>query len=144
MLKAISIIGYLGMVGGLLAGVKIQDFSRTPRLLVSVQIAAVMLLVWARVVFGRRSYHVVADPTAGGLVTTGPFRYVRHPIYAAMCLFTLAGFAADRTWGMGLCAGLVLISAFARIFCEENLVQERYPEYAQYSARTWRMLPYIY
>jgi protein-S-isoprenylcysteine O-methyltransferase Ste14 len=27
---------------------------------------------------------------------------------------------------------------------EEPLVAARYPEYAQYKARTWRMIPYVY
>jgi protein-S-isoprenylcysteine O-methyltransferase Ste14 len=41
----------------------------------------------ARVTFGRRSFHAAANPTAGGLVTTGPYRLIRHPIYTAACLF---------------------------------------------------------
>ena len=47
----------------------------------------------ARVTFGRRSFHAAANPTAGGLVTTGPYRIIRHPIYTAACLF---GWGADR------------------------------------------------
>jgi protein-S-isoprenylcysteine O-methyltransferase Ste14 len=31
-----------------------------------------------------------------------------------------------------------------RIFCEETLVAARYPEYAQYKATTWRMIPYVF
>jgi protein-S-isoprenylcysteine O-methyltransferase Ste14 len=30
------------------------------------------------------------------------------------------------------------------MFCEETLVAERYPEYQEYAASTWRMIPYIY
>jgi protein-S-isoprenylcysteine O-methyltransferase Ste14 len=59
----------------------------------SVQLLALGLFLWARITFGRRSYHFVADPTKGGLVLGGPYRYIRHPIYAAMRLFTLAGVA---------------------------------------------------
>jgi protein-S-isoprenylcysteine O-methyltransferase Ste14 len=132
------------MLGGLLGLLASRTLFSSSLLVISVQVLAFVLLLWARVTFGRRSFHVVADPTAGGLVTGGPYRYIRHPIYAAFCLFTSAGVAAHWSWSAGLFGGLVLGSAVLRIFCEESLVTARYPEYAQYSVTTWRMIPYVY
>ena len=37
------------------------------------QVVAGMLRVWARMTFGARSFHAGAEPTAGELVTTGPY-----------------------------------------------------------------------
>ena len=144
MLKTLSIIGYVGMIGGFLGLLTTRTLFSSSPLAISVQVLALVLFLWARITFGRRSYHVVADPTKGGLVTSGPYRYIRHPIYAAFCLFTSAGAATHWSWSVGLCAGLVLGSAVLRIFCEETLVAARYPEYAQYSVKTWRMSPYVY
>jgi len=144
MLKTLSLIGYIGMVGGLLGLLATRNLFSFSTLVICLQVVASLLFLWARVTFGRRSYHVVADPTEGGLVTGGPYRYIRHPIYAAMCLFTWAGVAAHWSWSSGLCGGLILGSAVMRIYCEELLVAARYPEYAQYKARTWRMIPYVY
>ena len=144
MLKTLSIIGYTGMIGALLGLLATRTLFSSSPLVVSVQVLALLLFLWARVTFGRRSFHVVADPTEGGLVTGGPYRYIRHPIYAAICLFTSAGAAAHWSWYAGLCGGLVLGSAVLRIFCEESLVAARYPEYARYSVRTWRLIPYVY
>ena len=144
MLKTISILGYTGMIGGLLGLLVTRTLFSSSPLVISLQVLACLLFLWARITFGRRSYHVEADPTDGGLVTGGPYRYIRHPIYAAFCLFTSAGAAAHWSWIAGLCGGLVLGSAVIRIFCEESLVAARYPEYAQYAARTWRMIPYVY
>ncbi|HMJ66629.1 MAG TPA: isoprenylcysteine carboxylmethyltransferase family protein [Candidatus Binatia bacterium] len=144
MLKTLSIIGYAGMIGGLLGLLAMRALFSSSPLVISLQVLAFLLFLWARVTFGRRSYHVVADPTEGGLVTGGPYRYIRHPIYAAFCLFTSAGVAAHLSWNAGLCGGLVLGSALIRIYCEESLVAARYPEYAQYSITTWRMIPYVY
>ena len=144
MLKTLSIIGYTGMIGGLLGLLVMRALFSSSPLVISLEVLAFLLFLWARVTFGRRSYHVVADPTEGGLVTGGPYRYVRHPIYAAFCLFISAGVAAHWSWSAGLCGGLVLGSAVLRIFCEESLVAARYPEYALYSVKTWRMIPYVY
>src|SRR5258705_13765249 len=130
MLKYLSIIGYFGMIAGLLGLVAMRNLFSSSPLVISVQVVAFLLFLWARITFGRRSYHVVADPTQGGLVTGGPYRYIRHPIYAAFCLFTSAGVAAHLSWSTGLCAALVLGSAVIRICCEESLVVARYPEYA--------------
>src|SRR5664279_6232029 len=52
---------------------------------------AVLLMIWARLTFGMRSFHATANPTEGGLVTNGPYRYWRHPIYAAVLLFVWTG-----------------------------------------------------
>jgi protein-S-isoprenylcysteine O-methyltransferase Ste14 len=54
---------------------------------ITIQVVAALLMVWARLTFGIRSFHGTANPTAGGLVTTGPYRYFRHPIYAAILYF---------------------------------------------------------
>ena len=144
MLKTLSIVGYVVMIGALLGLLATRTLFSSSPFVILVQGLALLLFLWARVTFGWRSYHVVANPTEGGLVTGGPYRYIRHPIYAAFCLFTSAGVAAHWSWSAGLCGGLVLGSAVLRIFCEESLVAARYPEYAQYAATTWRMIPYLY
>ena len=144
MLKTLSIIGYFGMIGGLLGLLAMRAVLSVSPFVISVQVAALLLAVWARVTFRRRSYHVAADPTEGGLVTSGPYHFIRHPIYTAICLTTGAGVASHWSWGAGACAGLVIGSLVMRMFCEETLVAKRYPEYQQYAASTWRMIPHIF
>ena len=144
MLKTLSIVGYVVMIGALLGLLATRTLFSSSPLVISAQVLALLLFLWARLAFGRRSYHVVADPTEGGLVTGGPYRCIRHPIYAAFCLFTSAGVAAHWSWSAGLCGALVLGTAVLRIFCEESLVAARYPEYALYSVKTWRMIPFVY
>jgi protein-S-isoprenylcysteine O-methyltransferase Ste14 len=144
MLKTLSILGYLGMIGGLFGLVAMRAVFSVSPFVISVQTVAAILAVWARVTFRRRSFHVAADPTEGGLITSGPYHFIRHPIYTAICVFTVAGVAANWSWAAGACGGLVIGSLVLRMFCEEKLVAERYPEYRQYSASTWRMIPYVY
>ena len=50
----------------------------------------------------------------------------------------------DLGSAVGLQFGLVLGGALLRIYCEELLVTVRYPEYRQYAATTWRMIPYVF
>jgi protein-S-isoprenylcysteine O-methyltransferase Ste14 len=143
-LKVSSLAGYLTMVGSLLVLLFTgRLFSRQPAV-IAVQAAALLLFLWARITFGRRSYHVAANPTEGGLVTIGPYKYIRHPIYAGMCLFTWAGVLAHWSWTSAICGVVMLAAAILRIFAEEKLVTSLYPQYTQYAANTWRMVPYIF
>lgn len=117
-------------------------FATRPGLVV-VQVLAVILVIWARLTFGLRSFHFAANPTDGGLVTNGPYRFVRHPIYAAILFFVWAGVASRTTlWGVGL--GILASAATAvRMVAEERLVTARYPEYVAYAARTKRVIPFL-
>lgn len=110
---------------------------------IGVQVAAVLLMLWARVTFGGRSFHATAGPTEGGLVTTGPYRFLRHPIYAAILWFLLVGIAAHPSL-VSVSLGVVAVIAVAvRMLTEERLLVERYPEYAVYATRTKRVIPFV-
>jgi protein-S-isoprenylcysteine O-methyltransferase Ste14 len=110
---------------------------------IGLQVAASVLMVWARITFGMRSFHYAANPTAGGLVTNGPYRYLRHPIYAAILLFVWTGVAANPSI-LSLTLGLVATAMlFLRMRFEEALVRQRYPEYDDYARRTKRVIPFV-
>jgi protein-S-isoprenylcysteine O-methyltransferase Ste14 len=117
-------------------------FARGPWL-VAAQVVAGLVMLWARVTFGVRSFHASAAPTAGGLVTTGPYRFVRHPIYAAILLFMGAGVAAHASMLSVLTAIVAGAAIAVRIGAEEVLVVEAYPEYAAYSRRTKAIIPFV-
>ena len=110
---------------------------------ISVQVAAGLLWVWARVVFGRRSFHGSADPTTGGLVTHGPYRLLRHPIYASLLYFVWAGVAAHPSWVSVGCGLVATAGVSARILDEERLLATTYPAYAAYATRTRRVIPFL-
>jgi protein-S-isoprenylcysteine O-methyltransferase Ste14 len=127
-IDALSVPAFLVMVAGIL----LLYFNR------------VSLMVWARVTFGGRSFHASAKPTDGGLVTSGPYRYMRHPIYAAALLFAWAGIFGNPSILNALFGVLLFAGAFGRILCEEHLVRTRYPEYEQYADKTKRLIPFVF
>jgi len=144
MLKTLSWVGLLVMIAALVGLYLIGSLFSSHPLVIALQVGAVLLMLWARITFGLRSFHATANPTAGGLVTSGPYRYIRHPIYTAACLFGWAGILAHAS-AASIALGVVLLAGgLVRMLGEERLVAETYPEYGEYARRTKRMIPFVF
>ncbi len=111
---------------------------------ISIQIFAGLIMLWARITFGKRSFHASADPTSGGLVTTGPYKFIRHPIYASILYFIWAGISEHGSVTNVLLGLSITLGLLVRIFAEEYLIKQRYPNYLNYAAKTKRIIPYIF
>lgn len=144
MLRTVSLAALLLMALALAGLIVRHSFFASQPVAIIAEVAAVALMVWARLTFGHRSFHAAANPTAGGLVTTGPYHFIRHPIYAAVCLFGWTGILAHWSLINALLGGLLVAGAVARMLCEERLIVAVYPEYRDYAKVTWRMVPYVF
>ncbi len=141
--KWISILGYVVMVVAILLLLRIDSLIGSNAVSVAVQIGAVGLMIWARVTFGKRSFHLSGDPTEGKLVTSGPYRYLRHPIYAAVLYFLWAGVLTHLSLESVLTGLGGIVGVGMRVYVEESLLRERYPEYGEYAGRTKRIIPFL-
>ena len=120
--------------------------ARTP-LGIALQGLAVVLMLWARVTFGMRSFHATANPTEGGLVTAGPYKYWRHPIYAAVLLFVWSGLLARGGAPAPLDLALAVLATLmtaVRIQAEEQLLRASMAAYGAYAAHTKRLIPFVF
>jgi protein-S-isoprenylcysteine O-methyltransferase Ste14 len=142
-LQSFSVLGYLLLVAVLLALVFLHSIIALGSAFLFVQGMAAALMLWARFTFGLRSFHASADPTEGGLVTTGPYRFIRHPIYASILYFIWAAVLSHLSVLTISLAIVACCGAAIRILAEEALVRVRYPEYSDYARRTKRVLPFI-
>lgn len=104
----------------------------------AIAVAACVWLLTSVLALGR-CFGVL--PEARGLVTRGPYRLVRHPVYLGE-IVALAGF----TIAAPTVAQLAVLAVFAtaqamRMGLEERALVEAFPEYASYAASTPRLVP---
>jgi protein-S-isoprenylcysteine O-methyltransferase Ste14 len=118
-------------------------FSYNP-LVIALQVGAGLLMLWARATFGRRSFHAAANPSAGPLVTSGPYRFMRNPIYTAIWLFTWSGVAPHLSIIKAMLAILVAAALATRAACEEVLLRAHFPAYSEYASKTARFIPFVF
>lgn len=141
--RTLSLLAFGLAVAGLVALVLLRHLFATHPALLAVQGAAVLLMIWARITFGLRSFHAGANPSEGGLVTHGPYRFWRHPIYASILYFVWAGQVEAPAAPALIAAAAVTAGLVARMLIEERFLREAYPEYGEYARRAKRLIPFV-
>lgn len=91
------------------------------------------------------NFGVYPEPiTDACLVTTGPYRWIRHPMYTSLLLF-MAGIALYHgAWLNYIAFGVLVAAIFGKIQVEEGYLHTHFEDYSDYVKRTHRLLPKIY
>lgn len=107
-------------------------------------VIAVPLLYWLFKSIGTNITQTVKTRKEHKLVTNGPYRLVRHPLYSVgTLLFTSFALMASN-WFIGLTTLIGLVMLMVRLPKEEkNLVEKFGEEYKEYAKRTGRLIPRI-
>lgn len=107
----------------------------------SMEVLGVMVGLWAASVLGAG---LTASPLPNGrigLVSRGPYRWMRHPMYTAVMMFMAGVAILSGSWLVP--AALVMLIALFNVKArwEEQRLAEAFPGYADYRAATNRFMP---
>ena len=107
-------------------------------------LAGVLLVLWAMNVnrYAAHTIHVVAGQS---VISSGPYRFVRHPLYAgAAALWFFTPLALNSL--VAFPAFFLLESFYViRLLNEEKLLRQNLPGYSDYCARTrFRLIPFVW
>jgi protein-S-isoprenylcysteine O-methyltransferase Ste14 len=109
-------------------------------------VAGVALRAWSIATLGRFFQYQIQIQSGHRVVTSGPYRYVRHPSYSGVAL-AMAGFALATGDVFSLAAAAVLTGAglVVRIHAEERqLTQALGTDYERFAAGRRRLIPGVW
>lgn len=114
----------------------------------AVQAGGLVLAGWAFVTMSRaqrRLFRVSPDPTGHSqLVQDGPYRWIRHPMYASILAVTLPPAIEERSAGAMAVVLVLALVLVAKLSFEERLLLRHFPGYAGYRSRSWRLVPFVF
>ncbi len=112
---------------------------------IALALAALVLVAWTFWHNRPGNFNIRPIPRAGGkLITSGPYRHIRHPMYSAVLLgaAALALTAPPAPAWLAWTALLLVLLVKARL--EERAMAEHHPDYTAYRTRTKRLVPGLF
>ena len=107
-------------------------------------VAGLLFTVSARLHLGRNWSGIVTVKEGHELVTGGPYRFVRHPIYSGLLLAFVGSGLARGEWRGVVAVALVLWALWRKLRVEERWMRERFgAAYEAYSERVAALVPYL-
>jgi protein-S-isoprenylcysteine O-methyltransferase Ste14 len=105
------------------------------------QIEGLLIIIWAVYTMNQSKLNVFPELKQGAsLVTTGPYKFVRHPMYSGILFLVWGSFQLDSVYRIALALALTLV-LYIKSSYEDELLTETFPEYRSYKEITGRFLP---
>lgn len=131
-----------GCITILLAG---SSFHKPAILPAAFFVPAVLLAVWAIVTMQESKLRIFPEPAAHAvLITNGPYRFIRHPMYTAVILGSTGLLMSHFTiLRMIILLALTAVLIFKLIW-EEDMLLRKFEAYQQYRCNTSRLVPFLF
>ncbi|HEV2981689.1 MAG TPA: isoprenylcysteine carboxylmethyltransferase family protein [Solirubrobacteraceae bacterium] len=110
---------------------------------VALLVCGLGLAVWARVYLGRNWGMPMTQKDEPELVTAGPYKRVRHPIYSGLLAAALGTVLATNLYGLIALAALAAYSIYSAKVEERQLCATFPAAYPPYKAQTKMLIPFV-
>jgi len=132
-----------GLLAALFGLMEVRGFDPSAGAMLLVVLSAA-LVAWTLLHNRLGNFNIHPQPHAKGeLVTSGPYRWIRHPMYTAV-LLGAAALATASEVGLAWALWLGLLGVlWTKALLEERWLTQRYPPYASYCQRSKRFIPWV-
>ena len=106
--------------------------------------AGLAFAIWARVHLGRNWGTPMTQKDEPELITSGPYRLVRHPIYSGILVAGI-GTALALSWFWLVAVGLAALYFIYSAAVEERYLAEKFPDaYPAYKSSSKMLVPFVF
>jgi protein-S-isoprenylcysteine O-methyltransferase Ste14 len=142
-LTGVSVIGVF-LISGVLRAGRLAVHSVTLEAVGTVLFACgIALAIWARLNLGRNWGMPMTQRAEPELVTSGPYRFVRHPIYTGLLTAMLGTALVDNLLGLIVVAVLLAYFYYSGTVEERNLAATFPQAYPEYRSKTKMLIPFL-
>jgi len=108
-------------------------------------ILSILLVFWAIATMQKSKLRILPEPSPHAtLITNGPYRLIRHPMYTAILLGSV-GLLINKFTVIRLSIAIALaIVLLVKLGWEEKMLSQKFDEYKNYMKNTKRILPFIF
>jgi protein-S-isoprenylcysteine O-methyltransferase Ste14 len=106
-------------------------------------VSGIAVAVWARVDLGRNWGMPMTQKSEPGLITSGPYGLVRHPIYSGLLVAMLGTALVTNLLGLAVVALMTGYFYYCASVEEKNLTATFPIAYSAYRSRTKMLIPYV-
>ncbi|HET9401592.1 MAG TPA: isoprenylcysteine carboxylmethyltransferase family protein [Candidatus Acidoferrales bacterium] len=111
----------------------------------AIEAASIGLAIWARRHLGRNWSAAVRIGEGHELVRTGPYRFLRHPIYTGVLGMVLGIALVSGQYHALIALGMLIIAYIRKTRLEDNILRDTFGStYDDYRRHTWGLVPLIY
>ena len=108
-------------------------------------LAGITLGFWAFITLRPGKFRIAPEPAQTAiLIISGPYAFIRHPMYTALLLTTFGLFLNYPVIRHFVAFALLFILLTIKLSYEEKLLTEKFPHYTTYQAHTKRLIPFVY
>ncbi|MCH7587382.1 MAG: isoprenylcysteine carboxylmethyltransferase family protein [Chloroflexi bacterium] len=113
--------------------------------LLILEFLAIVLGIWAVLAMGLGNFNITPDVKADGrLITAGPYRLIRHPMYTSILVATGVLVIDSFTVARFVIWIILLVDLLLKIKYEEGLLMQFLEGYSAYMDRSARIIPFLY
>lgn len=104
-----------------------------------------LLLLWAVFSMRQSKLRVMPEPdSAAHLIVSGPYQYIRHPMYTSVLLYAIGMLCFSFTWWRLMIMIILFLVLQMKIHKEEKYWKVKDANYKNYVLNTKRMFPFLW
>ena len=106
---------------------------------------SILLAFWSIYTMQKSKLRIFPEPSIDAiLITDGPYRYIRHPMYTSVLLGCLGLVLIQFNLIRLAIFGLLVLNLLFKLHWEETMLKRKFDGYRKYCDDTFKLVPFIY